>query len=154
MEELERTQTIPGARLAEVFAFFSDPANLARITPPGLSFRIVGAVPAHLEAGSRIEYRIRWLFWTLRWVTRITRWDPPLEFEDEQEKGPYARWLHTHRFREVPGGVEMGDRVAYRLPFGPLGALVHRLRVRRQLEEIFEYRRAAIDAIFAGGGQR
>ncbi|HYX22444.1 MAG TPA: CDP-paratose 2-epimerase, partial [Thermoanaerobaculia bacterium] len=89
MEELERTQTIRGARLSEVFAFFSDPRNLARITPPRLSFRIVGTVPSPLAAGSRLEYRIRWILWSLRWVTRITRWDPPFEFEDVQEKGPY-----------------------------------------------------------------
>jgi ligand-binding SRPBCC domain-containing protein len=150
VEELERKQTIPGARIADVFAFFSDPRNLARITPPWLSFRIVGDVPPRLEAGSRLEYRIRWTFWSLRWVTRITRWDPPHEFEDVQERGPYARWEHTHRFREVEGGVEMEDRVAYRLPFGPLGALVHRLRVRQQLEGIFDFRRREIERLFAG----
>jgi hypothetical protein len=43
----------------------------------------------------------------------------------------------------------MEDHVDYALPFGPLGGLVHRLRVRRQLEDIFDYRRRAIDRIFA-----
>ena len=43
----------------------------------------------------------------------------------------------------------MADHVDYALPFGPLGRLVHRLRVRRQLEQIFDYRRRAIDEIFA-----
>ena len=152
MEVLETAQVLPGARLSEVFAFFSDPANLARITPPELGFRIHGGAPRPLEAGSRIEYRIRWMGATLRWVTRITRWDPPLEFQDAQEKGPYALWIHTHRFRQTEVGVEMGDRVEYRLPFGPLGRVAHRLGVRRQLERIFEYRRTAIAALFAGGG--
>ena len=43
----------------------------------------------------------------------------------------------------------MEDHVEYALPFGLLGRLVHRLRVRRQLEEIFDYRRRAIEEIFA-----
>jgi ligand-binding SRPBCC domain-containing protein len=129
-----------------VFAFFSDPRNLARITPPWLRFRVVEADP--LDRGARLEYRIRWSLLRVRWVTRITRWEPPREFEDVQEVGPYRSWTHTHRFTEENGGVTMHDYVAYELPLGLLGRLVHRLRVRRQLEEIFEFRRRAIAEIF------
>lgn len=116
-----------------------------------MRFRIHGAPPERLAAGSRIEYRIRWTLVTLRWVTRITRWSPPDAFEDVQESGPYASWTHTHRFVPLAGGVEMHDRVAYALPFGLLGRAVHRLVVRRQLEAIFDYRERAIDEIFPPG---
>jgi ligand-binding SRPBCC domain-containing protein len=144
---LERTQRIP-APISEVFAFFSDPANLGRITPPGLRFRIRGERSSPLAAGSRIEYRIRWIGIPIRWVTRITEWQPPREFEDVQEIGPYRRWRHRHRFAEDAAGVEMQDRIDYEMPFGVLGRLVHALRVRSQLEAIFEYRRTAIGEIF------
>lgn len=153
MHTLDRSQRI-AAPLEEVFAFFSDPANLARITPPWLSFQIHGPAPRPLAEGSRIEYRIRWSILRLAWVTRITRWNPPAEFTDLQEKGPYAAWVHTHRFRADGGGVIMEDHVEYALPFGLLGRLVHALRVRRQLETIFDYRCAAIAAIFRSGGAR
>jgi ligand-binding SRPBCC domain-containing protein len=148
MPSLDQTQEI-AAPPAEVFAFFSNPANLARITPPWLRFRIHGPPPRILGEGARLEYRIRWSVFTIRWVTRITRWRAPHEFEDVQEKGPYARWVHTHRFTESNGRVVMEDHVDYALPLGVLGRLVHRLRVRRQLEEIFEYRRRSIAEIFA-----
>ncbi len=144
---LDQAQEID-ASPEEVFAFFSDPANLARITPPWLRFRIHGAPPVALGEGSRIEYRIRWLVFRLRWVTRITRWRAPLEFEDRQERGPYAVWIHTHRFSRRGEAVLMEDHVAYALPMGVVGRIVHGLHVRRQLEEIFEYRRRAIDEIF------
>lgn len=150
---LERSQRV-AAPLSEVFAFFSDPGNLARITPPWLRFRILAQPPEPLAAGSRLEYRISWTFLTLRWVTRITRWEPPWQFQDVQEKGPYKTWIHTHRFTEDPGGVTIHDRVEYALPLGPFGRLAHRLRVRRQLEEIFDYRRGATEHIFAGGPGR
>lgn len=153
MYVLERSQRVR-APLSEVFAFFSDPANLARITPPWLRFRIVGAAPKKIAAGSRLEYRIRWGLFTLGWVTRITLWEPPSQFQDVQEKGPYETWIHTHRFTEEPGGVRMQDRVEYALPLGPLGRLAHRLRVRSRLEEIFDYRREAIGKIFAGASRR
>lgn len=144
---LERVQTIAAPRRA-VFDFFSDPANLARLTPAGLNFRIFGVPPVRLETGSRLEYRIRWTVLQLRWVTRITRWVPESEFEDVQEEGPYRTWIHTHRFEEAGDRVVMSDRVEYDLPFGPLGRLAHRLLVRRQLEAIFDFRRIAIEEVF------
>ncbi len=150
MHSLDHAQTIE-APLEEVFAFFSDPRNLARITPPWLSFRIHGPAPNPIAEGSRIEYRIRWTVFRLRWVTRITRWRPPAEFEDVQEMGPYRTWIHTHRFTRRGAAVRMEDHVEYALPFGVLGRLVHRLRVRRQLEEIFAYRTRAIEQIFGKG---
>jgi ligand-binding SRPBCC domain-containing protein len=144
---LERLQRIAAPR-EEVFAFFGDPSNLARLTPPGLRFRIHGDVPARLEAGSRLEYRIRWLFLRIPWVTRITRWLPESEFEDVQERGPYRSWIHTHTFEDGGGDVVMRDRVEYSLPFGAVGRLAHRVAVRRQLEAIVDFRAWAIEEIF------
>jgi len=152
---LQQSQEI-AASLDEVFAFFSDPANLARITPAWLSFGIHGGPPGPMRAGSRIEYRIRWGPARLRWVTRIESWNPPEGFTDVQEKGPYRSWHHSHRFTPAPRGgvgVLMDDVVRYELPFGPLGRLVHAVRVRRQLEEIFQFRRRAIGEIFPDGGR-
>lgn len=144
---LDRAQEIH-APLDRVFAFFSDPANLSRITPAWLKFRMIGAPPATLAEGSRIEYRIRWGPLTLLWVTRISRWIPGVEFQDVQERGPYRTWVHTHRFTEQGRLVLMKDHVDYELPLGALGRLAHRLRVRRQLEEIFDYRRRIIRELF------
>jgi uncharacterized protein len=144
---LNRRQRIAAPPEA-VFAFFSDPRNLARLTPAWLSFRIHGDAPYALGEGSRIEYRIHWTLFTLRWITRITRWRPSVEFEDVQERGPYAEWTHVHRFVPDGPGVVMEDRVEYALPLGLLGRLVHRLRVRRQLERIFDYRSEQIARIF------
>ena len=147
MHSLEQSQRID-ASPERVFRFFSDPANLARLTPPWLAFRIFGDPPDPITEGCRIEYRIRWMFLRLPWVTRITRWDPPSGFQDVQEKGPYRTWLHTHTFRPDGGGVVMSDRVDYALPLGPLGRIAHALVVRRQLRRIFEFRRRAIEEIF------
>jgi len=145
---LETTTRVP-APLEDVFAFFSDPANLARITPPWLRFRIQPPVPERMEEGARIEYRIRWLVFTLRWVTVISRWVAGVEFQDRQKRGPYRTWIHTHRFeRDGAGGVLMRDRVEYQLPFGLLGRIAHAVLVQRQLQAIFEYRRRAIEKIF------
>ncbi len=129
----------------EAWAFFSHPKNLPLITPPWLDFRMTNEVPAVMHAGALITYTIRPILGLrVRWVTEITHAEAPRLFVDEQRFGPYRFWHHQHRFRGIDGGTEMEDLVHYALPLGPLGALAHRLVVRRQLDEIFAFRRAAL----------
>jgi len=143
----ERTTILP-APLPRVFEFFSEPENLARITPPATRFRIVAGPQRRLREGDRIDYALRVFGLPFRWRSRIDAWRENELFADVQERGPYKSWRHTHTFREVAGGVEMHDVVEYELPFGWLGRAVAGRLVRRELEKIFEYRgRAVISAL-------
>ena len=139
----ERTTKIP-APLPRVFAFFSEPDNLARITPPSARFRIVRGPQRRLRQGDVVDYALRVFGLPIRWRSRIDGWRENELFADVQERGPFASWRHTHVFREVAGGVEMHDVVEYALPFGILGRLVAGRLVRRKLEEIFDYRARAV----------
>jgi ligand-binding SRPBCC domain-containing protein len=148
---LHAAQSIP-APLARLFPFFADAQNLARITPPEMRFEVVTPSPIAMREGTLIDYRLRVLGVRLQWRTLISRWDPPHEFVDEQLRGPYAEWVHRHRFTETADGItRMEDDVRFRLPLGPLGALAAPL-VRRQLRWIFSYRREAIARAFGAFG--
>lgn len=149
--QLVRSQVIP-LPLERVFPFFAEPRNLARITPPGLGFRIMTPGPLVMATGLRIEYRVSPLGVPQRWVSEITLWDPPHRFVDEQRVGPYRRWHHLHEFLPAPGGTEVRDVVTYALPFGILGALAHRIFVRRQLEAIFAHRARVVPVLVAADG--
>jgi ligand-binding SRPBCC domain-containing protein len=141
---LHREQRLPGAPEA-VFGFFADAGNLEAITPPWLSFRIVTPRPVPMGVGTLIEYRLRLHGLPVSWLTRIEVWEPGARFVDQQLHGPYALWHHTHEFAPAPdGGTVMRDTVRYALPYGPLGALAHRLFVRRDLDRIFAFRAAAV----------
>ena len=140
---LTRSQSIARPP-AEVFAFFSDAANLEAITPPFLHFRILTPQPIEMREGTRIEYALSLWGIPLRWRTIITCFEPNRRFIDEQEAGPYAYWHHLHEFEAEGDGTRMTDHVTYRLPFGTLGALAHPLWVERQLATIFDFRERAI----------
>jgi len=132
-----------------VFPFFGDASNLEAITPPWLGFRVVTPGPIEMAPGTLIEYRLRLHAVPIRWRTTIAVWDPPRRFVDVQVSGPYAMWHHTHDFEPAPGGgTLMRDTVRYALPFGPLGALAHRLLVRRDLARIFDFRQAEVARYF------
>ena len=143
----ERT-TFIAAPVKRVFEFFEAPENLARITPPEMRFRIIDGPARNLREGDRIRYALRVFGLPIRWTTHITIWRDGEVFADLQERGPYRYWLHTHTFREVPGGVEMHDAVEYELPLGFLGRLVAGRLVARQLERIFDHRAKVIREVF------
>jgi hypothetical protein len=148
---LEREQWVPAPR-DEMFAFFSDAANLEALTPPWLHFRILTPTPINIHEGAIIRYRLTWRGVPLLWKTEITRWEPPHAFEDVQLSGPYRLWHHTHTFESVRGGTRMIDLVRYALPFGVLGRTMHSLSVRRNVREIFDFRRERIRVLFGGDG--
>jgi ligand-binding SRPBCC domain-containing protein len=136
---LRRKQWIPRA-IDEVFAFFSDARNLEEITPPWLRFRILTPGPIRMATGTRIRYRLSLHGIPLEWTAEIRHWRPPFGFVDVQLRGPYRLWHHTHRLEPKDGGTLVTDVVRYRLPCGVLGRLMHAVKVRRDLERIFDYR--------------
>jgi ligand-binding SRPBCC domain-containing protein len=142
-----RASTIIPRRVFDVFAFFSTASNLERITPPELRFRIVAPEPIEMGEGTLIHYRLRLYGIPFNWSSLITLWDPPHRFVDEQDKGPYKQWVHTHAFYERGGVTRMIDEVLYRLPLWPMGEVFYPL-IHHQLSRIFRFREKAIQAIF------
>ncbi len=137
------TTDLPLPREA-VFAFFSDPRNLERLTPAWLGFRILTPEPLPVGEGACYDYRLSLHGLPLRWRTLVFAWEDGCHFEDLQIKGPYALWHHVHTFEDTPGGgTRMTDEVRYRLPFGRLGALALPF-VKQDVARIFKYRQEVL----------
>ena len=129
--------------IEEVFEFFSNVENLQRITPKSLHFRFLTPLPIEMRVGAKIDYVVSLFGIPMVWRTHITRWEPPTCFADDQDKGPYAQWTHTHRFRSEGEDTVIEDEIIYRLPLGYLGLIALPI-VRYQVETIFRHREAAI----------
>lgn len=145
---LERRQILP-VSLEEAWRFFSNPANLVKITPPDMDFRITSPPCEETYAGQIITYTVRPLMRVaVSWTTEITHVERPNFFVDEQRFGPYRFWHHQHRFRQVEGGVEMHDLVHYLLHHDHLVGLINRLIVAPRLRRIFDYRSRKLQELF------
>jgi ligand-binding SRPBCC domain-containing protein len=131
----------------EVFEFFSNASNLEEITPSWLQFQVVTPTPIRIQQGTEIDYRLKIRGIPVRWRSRITVWDPPHRFVDEQVRGPYRIWTHEHRFSENSGGTLCEDSVNY-AALG--GALINKLFVEREVRHIFAYRCERLQLLFKG----
>lgn len=148
MYTLERLQKLP-VTLEEAWNFFQNPANLATITPDYMGFDILSEVPDQMYPGLFIHYKVSPLLGIkMNWTTEITHVNAPHYFVDEQRVGPYAIWHHEHHFKEIDAGVEMLDRVSYKVPLGVLGKIAHPIVVKGKLQEIFDYRVAKVEELF------
>jgi len=145
---VEFTQLVK-APMNKVWDFFSSPANLGRITPAEMNFKIVEMDGDRMFSGQKIRYRVTVMpLVRVTWVTEITEAVENKSFIDEQRKGPYSLWRHRHTFEEAPGGVLMADVVEYAIPFGFIGRIANALFVAREVRRIFAFRFEAVERIF------
>ena len=134
--------------LDEVWRFFSDASKLSVVSPPRLRLAMDTA-PAELKRGTTIDYAVRVRGFPVRWRTLIARSEPGSSFMDYQVRGPYALWRHRHRFESGnAGGTIVRDEVRYSLPWAPLSDVALPL-VRRDLSDIWDYRRHKISELFS-----
>lgn len=144
LQTLHREAVVP-ALLDDTFAFFAEAANLERLTPPWINFRIRTPLPIAMREGAVIDYDIRLYGMPVPWRTRIDVWEPGVRFVDRQISGPYLWWHHEHRFAAEGGGTRIIDHVE----FVPRAAAMTARLVARDVERIFEFRRVALLSLFA-----
>lgn len=147
MYQLHYSQKLP-ITLEKAWEFFSNPNNLSVITPDYLGFEMI-TTNERMYAGQMIVHRVRPLLnIPIEWVTEITHVQEPHYFVDEQRIGPYRLWHHEHRFQSIPEGVEIEDVISYQLPYGLIGKAINVLKVKKDLEKIFAYRKTKLIELF------
>ena len=148
--KLERTQLL-NCSIDKAWLFFSSPQNLEKITPSYMNFKITSDLgDGKVYPGQIITYSVRPVARVpIKWATEITHVEDQKYFVDEQRFGPYSMWHHQHWFIDNGDGtVLMKDTVLYAIPLGFIGRLMNSLFIKKQLQEIFDYRTECVDRIF------
>ena len=128
-------------------------------SPPGLCFELSLSVDAHtasmrgsgekIVAGrasgsmtldDTVTWRAKHFGIPFSMTSRISAYDAPSRFVDEQVSGPFRRWWHEHRFEPVNGGTQMTDRIEFEAPAGPIGRAANRLVLTRYMTRLIQQR--------------
>lgn len=124
----------------QAFAYHERPGCLNRLVPPWESVRVEHSDHS-LAVGSRVVLKTNIAGVPLRWRARHTAYSPPTLFEDIQESGPFAAWLHRHHFTKTSEtSSRLTDEIRYVLPAGSVGEFFGGGKARRTIEAMFAYR--------------
>jgi hypothetical protein len=135
--EARTTIDVPAA---EAFRWHARPGAFLRLSPPGDRIDVLEA-PSGIENGARLVMRLGSPPLAVPWVAVHRGYEEGRRFVDVQESGPFASWVHEHRFEDTAlGRSEVVDRIDYTLPFGTIGDLALGAFTRRKLTRVFRHR--------------
>jgi hypothetical protein len=104
-----------------------------RAVPPGKTAGL-------LDLGDLVIFEATHLAIRWRLTARIVEMERPYRFVDQMERGPFAFLRHAHEFSHTAGTTLMRDVMEWRSGFGPAGACVDAVLLRRHLHRFLTAR--------------
>lgn len=143
MSEFRRRVLLPASAEA-VFAWHGRPGAFERLKPPWERVEVVSR-SGSIRDGDRIVVKMGLGPFRLRWVAEHRDYLERRQFRDVQIKGPFARWVHTHRVEPVgPDACHLDDHIEYTLPVAPLSEPLVDVLVQKKLARLFAYRHRVV----------
>jgi ligand-binding SRPBCC domain-containing protein len=128
----------------KVWEFYTDINHLKIITPKKINLQVINATDQKFSQGTEIWIEGKILISKRSaWHSVITFLEP-YEYVDEMLAGPFKKWSHLHKFRDLDHGqkTEVIDQVDFELPYGIIGKLFEGYAYD-QLRKIFDHRKIA-----------
>jgi uncharacterized protein (TIGR01777 family) len=125
-----------------LFDWHEQPGAFERLTPGWQRTRVLSRTGG-IRDGSRVEVAVPLAGGLLhqRLLMEHRGYVAGSRFTDVQIDGPFARWEHSHIMEPAPDGTSvLVDQIDYDLPLGSLGDFGGGWFVRRQLEQLFDFR--------------
>ena len=126
----------------ELSAWHFREGALTRLIPPWENARVI-RTSGPLANGSLVVIELRKGPVKIHWHAIHDRVEPGKGFRDTQQKGPFHKWVHEHRFQPLESGKStLEDCVNYQEPFPPLGRWFGAGFIRGELNRQFQFRHA------------
>lgn len=103
---------------------------------------VAGVTSGEIGLGETVTWSARHFGIRFRMTSKITEFDRPKRFVDEQISGPFKRWWHEHEFVADENGTLMIDRIEFDAPLGFLGSIAETLILGRYMEQLIVQRNA------------
>jgi ligand-binding SRPBCC domain-containing protein len=114
--------------------------------------RAIGAITTGLLGpGVDVTWEARHFGFRFTMTSRISGFDRPRYFVDEQVDGPFESWWHRHDFEPEHDGTLMIDVVRYSAPGGIPGRLGDRVFLHRYLRGLLDRRNTYLKRILEAG---
>ncbi len=147
MELFEARVELP-CSVEEVFDLVARPEGIKKISPPemGLFFK---NSPERYALGSMVEFKIQALGLVREITHKVTAFDDPRSFTEEQVAGPFRHWVHEHIFETLEDSRCVAiDRIQFLPPGGVAGMIMTTTRILENLEDGFDYRHEQLERHF------
>jgi len=139
METFEKSTEMP-VSARHLWEWHMRPGALEDLIPPWQDVEILDR-PETLEEGAELTMELALGPFSTQWVAHHRDFIEGRQFVDEQREGPFAHWVHTHRFEPVDDNRSLlHDHVEYALPLGFAGRWLGGPFARRSLRQMFDYR--------------
>ncbi len=125
--------------IEQLFRWHERKGAVSRLTPPWVSLKLVNH-SGGIETGTQVHFILKIFGIPFVWQAEHIDYKKNILFRDQQTKGPFKSWIHTHGFEKLSDTESlMVDHVRYQLPFGIFGRMFGPLS-RKDMARIFTFR--------------
>lgn len=108
---------------------------------------VSGVIDGKIGLGQTVTFEGRHLGIRQRLTVKVVCFEPPHLFVDEMTHGRFKSFRHIHKFEHRGDGTLMTDTLEWVSPYGPLGAIVDKLLLRRHLYNLVSKRNLRLKQI-------
>ena len=128
------------ASVETLFSWHARKGAISRLTPPWAPLKMISQTSNGIKKGAKVKFKLKLFKIPMIWEAEHIEYQKNKLFKDHQIKGPFSKWIHTHRFKS--DGKEaciMEDNIEFKLPFGFLSRPFYGF-AKKEFNRMFEYR--------------